>query len=272
MAYIIHYSLRYQELRVSGGLEQRIPFSFSVVILCSCRLAGLPFFSAFFSKEVIIEVLGVAQQRLVRFWILLAGIALTLFYRARLLLLASSCSSKQFPLALKADLDFTSNTAIKLLIFPALLGGKALGVMFADYFYVALFPPRFKYAVYFLLLMGGFLGILLSFYPSFLFQTKWTWLFNLWILDKISRKIPGKLALNSGDHAHKILFFSWLWFFSSTRIYQWSLSGMLKNSKTSSLFLDCFLTLRLGFVLLAIYLCILTILKTQNFIWLHPYI
>lgn len=52
---LIHSSERYQDLRVMGGGSEVIPYSKSIVIATSISLCGLPFMSAFYSKEIIIE-------------------------------------------------------------------------------------------------------------------------------------------------------------------------------------------------------------------------
>jgi len=48
---IIHNSNDYQDLRRNGGSAQVLPFTQATVILTKLRLCGLPFFSAFYSKE-----------------------------------------------------------------------------------------------------------------------------------------------------------------------------------------------------------------------------
>ena len=49
---LIHASESYQDLRVIGGTSEIIPYRIGVVIGCSGRLRGLPFISAFYSKEI----------------------------------------------------------------------------------------------------------------------------------------------------------------------------------------------------------------------------
>merc|ERR1711981_1189104 len=54
---LIHRADGYQDLRVMGGVSEVLSFSKRVIIGCSMRLCGLPFMSAFYSKEIIIESL-----------------------------------------------------------------------------------------------------------------------------------------------------------------------------------------------------------------------
>ena len=85
---LIHASERYQDLRVIGGVSEVIPFSKRIVIRCSFRLCGLPFISAFFSKEIIIERLLVFNLSFIRYFILMIGISITIFYRIRFLIVS----------------------------------------------------------------------------------------------------------------------------------------------------------------------------------------
>merc|ERR1712213_301348 len=54
----IHASERYQDRRVTGGLAREImPLTTRTILLSSIRLCGLPFIAAFYSKEIIIEII-----------------------------------------------------------------------------------------------------------------------------------------------------------------------------------------------------------------------
>ena len=59
----IHAAASYQDLRVMGTFQSRLPFSSAILILAKARLCGLPFFSGFFSKEAILEGLEVSAGR-----------------------------------------------------------------------------------------------------------------------------------------------------------------------------------------------------------------
>merc|ERR1739836_261585 len=83
---LIHASERYQDLRVIGGSSEVIPLSKSIVIASSFSLCGLPFISAFYSKEIIIERILIEKLPIYSYIIIVVGIFITVFYRVRFLL------------------------------------------------------------------------------------------------------------------------------------------------------------------------------------------
>ena len=85
---LIHRSESYQDLRVIGGNTEVIPFSKSIVIGSSLSLCGLPFISAFYSKEIIIERLLVYNLPVYSYFIIIIGVFITVFYRSRFLILS----------------------------------------------------------------------------------------------------------------------------------------------------------------------------------------
>jgi len=55
---VIHNSNDYQDIRLGGGNRLSLPFNQATIVLTKLSLCGLPFFSAFYSKEFILERLG----------------------------------------------------------------------------------------------------------------------------------------------------------------------------------------------------------------------
>merc|ERR550519_684802 len=82
---LIHNSNRYQDLRKIGGSADVLPFTKSIIIGCLISLCGLPFISAFYSKEIIIESLLIYNISFISYFIIILGICITLFYRIRIL-------------------------------------------------------------------------------------------------------------------------------------------------------------------------------------------
>ncbi len=102
---LIHASGSYQDLRVIGGGVEVIPFSAGIIVGCSGRLCGVPFISAFYSKESIIESLLIRNLAFYSYLLIIIGILITVFYSVRFITLAISRIRIRNSIFLKNDLD-----------------------------------------------------------------------------------------------------------------------------------------------------------------------
>ena len=87
---LIHNSINYQDLRLIGNKISNLPLSTSIVLVSSLRLCGLPFISAYFTKEAILEKILLKKSFLLIYLIFFLGVGITLFYRIRLALFGIS--------------------------------------------------------------------------------------------------------------------------------------------------------------------------------------
>ena len=87
---VIHSLSNEQDLRNMGGMWRRIPVTYAIMWIGSLALAGFPFFSGFYSKDMILEAAYGAHTSvgLLAFWLGCAAAFLTAFYSWRLLIMA----------------------------------------------------------------------------------------------------------------------------------------------------------------------------------------
>lgn len=78
-----------QDMREMGGLRRVLPITFVTAWLGSLALMGVPLFSGFYSKDIIIEAVHLAQRPGAGFayWCVLLGVVVTAMYSLRLLFL-----------------------------------------------------------------------------------------------------------------------------------------------------------------------------------------
>ncbi|MAR78872.1 MAG: NADH-quinone oxidoreductase subunit L [Rhodospirillaceae bacterium] len=86
---VIHAVSDEQDMRKMGGLYTLLPVTYLMVWIGSLALAGIPIFSGFFSKDLIIEIAfaGTSSVSSFAFWIALLAAFLTAFYSWRLIFL-----------------------------------------------------------------------------------------------------------------------------------------------------------------------------------------
>lgn len=84
---VIHAVSDNQDIRRMGGLSSKMPITYSTFLVASISLAGLPFLSGFFSKDLILEVCSQSSNK-VSFFSYLCGLSsafLTTCYSFKLL-------------------------------------------------------------------------------------------------------------------------------------------------------------------------------------------
>lgn len=123
---IIHRSSRGQDLRWIGGASQIFRQTKRIVVLANFSLMGLPFISAFFSKEILLENLTIKYISLFEAFIFYVRVILTLVYSIRFIIFFYVLTPKVFRLNNIVDSDFLTILRIRILIIPALTGGKLL--------------------------------------------------------------------------------------------------------------------------------------------------
>ncbi len=85
---VIHALGGEQDIRRMGGLRKKIPWTYGTMLMAALAIAGVPFFSGFFSKDEILEAAHSGPHANAWLWGLgLAGALLTSFYIFRLVFL-----------------------------------------------------------------------------------------------------------------------------------------------------------------------------------------
>ena len=85
---VIHSMSDEQDIKKMGGIYNRVPLTYTSVLIGSLALMGLPFFSGYFSKDMILEFIYLSDSdfKLFAFVIGIFGVFLTSIYSLRLLI------------------------------------------------------------------------------------------------------------------------------------------------------------------------------------------
>jgi NADH-quinone oxidoreductase subunit L len=78
---VIH-SVHTNDMRLMGGLSKKMPITFATMAIAVYAIAGLPFGSGYYSKDMIMA--AVWRHNHVMFWLLLSAALMTAFYMTRL--------------------------------------------------------------------------------------------------------------------------------------------------------------------------------------------
>lgn len=82
---IIHSINNFQDIRFIGNLKEFIPLTLIIIIVSNFSLCGIPFFSGFYSKDIILEKVFIRKFYFLLYVFLIISTILTVLYSIRLL-------------------------------------------------------------------------------------------------------------------------------------------------------------------------------------------
>lgn len=151
---LIHNSADYQDLRTMGRGSNLYSLTNARVLVSLSRLRALPFISAFFSKELILETMMRGQTSLCALVVFLAGVGLTALYSVRLVVISIGGSPSSHPLSRKSLNDYFLLKAQASLGLLRALGGCGLRYYLGFNEECHLYSSIFKGVIYTCLLSG----------------------------------------------------------------------------------------------------------------------
>lgn len=104
-----------QDIRNMGGLWRKMPITWAVSLLGSLALIGAPFFSGFYSKDMIIEAVGASNLAAasVAYGMLLLGVFVTAFYSFRMFFLVFHGKPRWLPVAMPTVVMMITATTVE---------------------------------------------------------------------------------------------------------------------------------------------------------------
>ncbi len=128
-----------QDIRKMGGLKKYLPITYWTSLIGSLALIGFPFFSGFFSKDLIIEAVHASTLPSAQYayWMVLLGVFVTAFYSFRMFFLVFH-GEERMDEETKSHLHEPSKVVVYPLIalaIPAILSGYLVNPMvLGDFF------------------------------------------------------------------------------------------------------------------------------------------
>ena len=131
---VIHSLNNEQDMRRLGGLIRITPFTYAMMLIGSLSLAGFPFLSGFYSKDIILELAFIKYEisSLFAFWLGSISAFLTAFYSFRLLYLTFLDKPKSYKSIIK--LSHESSIILGFPLFFLSIGSIFMGYLLEDLF------------------------------------------------------------------------------------------------------------------------------------------
>nr|YP_010934888.1 NADH dehydrogenase subunit 5 [Blastothrix speciosa]WKV28879.1 NADH dehydrogenase subunit 5 [Blastothrix speciosa] len=119
---VIHSMNNIQDIRFMGNMFEFMPLTMITFMISNLSLCGMPFFSGFFSKDLILEMLFMSKFNLILLIFLLLSTMLTVIYSIRLLYYLSYSYMNMFVYFNTKDLKLMNFSMIFLLINTLIFG------------------------------------------------------------------------------------------------------------------------------------------------------
>nr|YP_009630361.1 NADH dehydrogenase subunit 5 [Callispa bowringii]QBP33864.1 NADH dehydrogenase subunit 5 [Callispa bowringii] len=136
--YVIHVYGGCQDIRFMGGMINKLPMISTYMNLCSFSLCGFPFFSGFYSKDLIIEMLFYNNMNFYIFIVYMISVGLTMSYTIRLMNYMMGDGTSYFSLNSFSESFSLMLTGISILIFFVITSGSMLMWLFMNPYYLCL--------------------------------------------------------------------------------------------------------------------------------------
>nr|YP_008474366.1 NADH dehydrogenase subunit 5 [Sasakia funebris]AFN29192.1 NADH dehydrogenase subunit 5 [Sasakia funebris] len=159
---IIHMMNNNQDIRFMGGVSLYIPFTSLCMNISNLALCGIPFLAGFYSKDLILEMVSMSNLNLLIFFLYYISTGLTMFYTIRLLMYLMINDFNLLSLYSLYEEDYVMLKSMFMLLFMSLISGSMLSWLIFSYPYMIYLSFNMKMMVIYVMLIGLFLGGLIS--------------------------------------------------------------------------------------------------------------
>nr|AZL93172.1 NADH dehydrogenase subunit 5 [Dendrocerus sp. ZJUH_2016009] len=190
---IIHTFSNNQDIRNLGNLVIYLPFISVMFFLSSTILAGFPFFSGFFSKDLMMEMLFMMNKSFYMFFLSLMALISSVLYSFRLLFVLIFINGK-----LQSYLNLGSLKLMKLSLFILMIQSIFIGSFLNMILFMGnqvILSSLLKISCFLLIFLGGG-GLYLMVFKKFYFLNNlklWGFMSSMWMMNLMTLYLVSKL-------------------------------------------------------------------------------
>nr|AKR06304.1 NADH dehydrogenase subunit 5 [Tenebrio molitor] len=255
---IIHNVGNCQDIRFMGSLVNFMPLTCVYFNICNLSLCGLPFFSGFYSKDLILEVMSMGYLNFYIYMIFYISIGLTVCYSVRLSYYFILGNFNFVSFNMISESGYLMLKGMSGLIFTVVFMGSLLVWVLMPVPYIIILPFYMKAMALFFIFLGGWIGyefskFYLSYKNVFLSMYGFSWFFaSMWNMPMISTFGINYYPIILGSYLYKNLDQGWSEYYGARQIY-----NVLVSSSKSFQFL-MFNSIKMFFIMVLIWLMMIT--------------
>nr|UOU84909.1 NADH dehydrogenase subunit 5 [Microchrysa flavicornis] len=222
---IIHNMSNSQDIRFMGNLVVHMPLTVTCLSVANLALCGMPFLAGFYSKDMILEMVGMSYTNFFIFFLFFFSTGLTVSYSFRLIYYALTGVLNCSPMHYLSDEGWTMLRGMLVLMFMSVVGGSMLNWLIFPVPDVIVLPYYLKMLTLFVCIVGGVTGYLISnvslyfFNKSLSFYSMTMFMGSMWFMPYISTYGIIYYPLNTGMLSYSGLDQGWSEYFGSQMIY-----------------------------------------------------
>lgn len=140
---IIHNSKGYQNIISMGGKFLTNPLMARVFLRAAIALAGVPFISAFFTKEILLSYCLGGITGVLYYPCIIVRAMFTVLYRIRLIICSSIFITRRHSCLHRNEISLLSWASVFILVLPVVISGPYVRAVLSDFYILStIIPPR----------------------------------------------------------------------------------------------------------------------------------
>nr|YP_010022505.1 NADH dehydrogenase subunit 5 [Caryandoides hunanica]QON98915.1 NADH dehydrogenase subunit 5 [Caryandoides hunanica] len=222
---VIHNLKDLQDIRFMGSIVNFMPLTSVCFNVSSLSLCGMPFLAGFYSKDLILEMVCLSWINCLIFFMYFFSTGLTASYSFRLFYYSMSGDNNYYSSFSFNDSSYYISFGMIGLLFVAVFGGSLLSWLIFPVPYVIILPYYLSFLTIVVVLLGFYLGYLISNFCFFynLFSLKMlsfvSFSGSMWFMPFISTKLISYFPLSLGYYSFKSLDYGWGELFGGQGLY-----------------------------------------------------
>nr|QYC35774.1 NADH dehydrogenase subunit 5 [Vibidia duodecimguttata] len=210
----IHLLNNCQDIRYMGGLIYHVPMTVVYFNISNLSLCGMPFFSGFYSKDLIMEFYSMSSLNLFVYIIMFLSLGFTVSYSIRLMYYLMFSDFRFFSLnSINEEMNEMFYSMGFMFLLVVVSGSFLMWVLFINP-YLIMLPFLLKVFALIITFLGGLIGLemskmKLSYILMMMSSKKLSFLSSMWNMPFISTTGMNMIFINSGMNNIKFMDQGW---------------------------------------------------------------